>query len=429
MTETATGPLTFGQLSQLRDTAGLPQAARHQANVWRAGQLPPGVTAAGVRRAVTAIRARHSGLRSSYHLDESTQVVRPIGDGEQPVAVVASPGTAPAALFAERLARLLASREVDLTTEEPWRVVVVTENGEPSHLVTVVHHIAADLWSENLIASDFEHLLGGGVFTTPADSPLDLALAQHSPRKQAERTATEDYLREVYTAAAAQTPAGDRTAAPMVTVNAVLDSRAAVAGAAEQAARLRLRSPSFSVPSLVLAAFCYTAHRTLGAADILVHTLSNNRLQPGAATLVGNMVQWAHLVSQYTDGEPFDEFAARLHDNAVHAYRFGCYDVDVDDRIRHEVETTIGPIGCEISLNYAQAEPAALPAHAPDPRLRAVPAPYYGGPEFYLMAYYGSHVELTGRTRLEQFSHPEMEEFLLSLHELLLPTPDRTAAN
>jgi hypothetical protein len=423
MAETVTGPLTFGQLSQLRDTASLPPDARYQANVWRAGQLPPGATAAAIRRAVTAIRARHAGLRSCYHLGEFTQTVRPVGDDEQPVAVVASPTELPAPVFAERLARLLASREVDLTTEEPWRVVVVTEDGRPSHLVTVVHHIAADLWSENLIAADFEHLLSGGEFTTPADSPLDLAVAQHSPRRQSERTATEDYLREVYTAAA-RTPAGDRRAAPMVTVNAVLDSRAAVTGAAQRAAHLRSRSPSFSVPSLVLAAFCYTAHRALGAADILVHTLSSNRLHPGAATLVGNMVQWAHLVSTHEDGEPFEEFAYRLHDNAVRAYRFGCYDVDADDRIRREIETTAGPIGCEISLNYAQAEPATLPTSAPDPRLRAVPAPYYGGPEFYLMAYYGTHVELTGRTRLEGFTHPEMEEFLLSLHELLLPGSD-----
>ncbi|MFC5286564.1 condensation domain-containing protein [Actinokineospora guangxiensis] len=423
MAETVTGPLTFGQLSQLRDTASLPPDARYQANVWRAGQLPPGATAAGIRRAVTAIRARHAGLRSCYHLEEFTQTVRPVGDEEQPVAVVAAPAETPAPVFAERLARLLASREVDLTTEEPWRVVVVTEDGRPSHLVTVVHHIAADLWSENLIAADFEHLLGGGEFSTPADSPLELALAQHSPRRHAERTATEDYLREVYTAAA-QTPARDRGAAPMVTVNAVLDSRAAVAGAARRAADLRAHSPSFSVPSLVLAAFCHTAHRVLGATDILVHTLSSNRLHPGAATLVGNMVQWAHLVSTHQDGEPFEEFACRLHDNAVRAYRFGCYDVDADDRIRRDVESTIGPIGCEISLNYAQAEPAALPTTAPDLRLRAVPAPYYGGPEFYLMAYYGSHVELTGRTRLERFTHPEMENFLLSLHELLLPSSD-----
>jgi hypothetical protein len=421
MAAATTGPLTLGQLSQLRDTASLPPDARYQANVWRVGPLPPGVSVAAIRDAVIAIRARHAALRSTYHLDTVEQVVRPAGELDYELPVVPVPDGAVPDVFAYRLVRLLTTHAFDLTVEEPWRIVVVTTDGVPSHLLSVLHHVAVDLWSERLVTSDYETLLSGGSFTEPAASPLELALAQHSPAGLAERAASADYLREVYTAAA-RTPARGLVASPKVLVNAVLDSRIAVTGAMARAAEIRSVAPSFSVPSLILAAFCHAAHRIFGVADILVHTLSNNRLQPGSATLVSNMVQWARLVSQYTPGEPFEDFAARVHENSLRAYRFGCYDVDLDQAIRQEVESTVGPIGCEISLNYAQAEPDPLPADVSHWRLRKVPAPYYGGPAFYLMVYYGtSHLELTGRTRLEDVSHGDMEAFLRTIHELLLP--------
>lgn len=424
MPDTTTGPLTRGQLSQLRDDESLPPEGRHQPNVPRARPLVGAIPLSRVHHAMHRVRARHPALRTTYDLadpDRLRQVVHPADAESAEIPQVAVPAGADPTDFAEGYARELASRVFDLTAEEPWRVAVVTLDGRPTHLVTAIHHIAADLWSENLLAEDLLTLLSGGEPTAPVDSPLDLATAQHSARGRADHAETEAYLRDVYTAAAATSAAAVLTS-PKVLVNAVLDSRTAVRGAALRAAELRATIPGMSVPNLVLAAFCYTTHRVMGVDSLMISSLCNNRMYPGAARMVGNMVQWARVMSHHQPEQGFDEYAGHLHRAALRAYRHACYDVDVDTRIRHDVESTVGPIHFEVNYNYAQYEPERLPADAPQWRVRKVPAPYYGGPGFYLVAYYGSHLELTGRTRWEGFSHAQMEAFLTEVHRLLLPT-------
>lgn len=420
-----TGPLNHGQLSQLRDDESLPPAGRHQPNVGRAMPLPDGVPVARLREAMRRLAVRHPALRTTYLLDDPArlrQVVHPADAVVVDLPEVAVPAGADAGAFAEEHTETLKRQVFDLTRELPWRAAVITREGRPTHLVTVIHHIAADLWSEGLLGRDLGALLAGGEPTGPVDCPLDLALAQHSARGRAAQQATERYLREVYTAAASAV-VPDVVAAPMVRVNAVLDSRIAVTGAARRAAELRATVPSLSVPGLILAAYAWTVHGTMGVADLMISSLVNNRLQPGSAELVGNMVQWARVISHRDPGQSFEAYAGELHHATLEAYRHGCYDVDLDSRVRHEVEETVGPIRFEINYNYAQYEPEPLPADAPPWRIRKVPAPYYGGPGFYLVAYLGSsHLELTGRTRWQGLRHAEMETFLSDVHELLQPT-------
>jgi len=423
---TTTGPLTFGQLSQLRDADSQPPEGRHQVNVKRVTPLDTGVSAEALRHAAHRLRARHEGLRTTYDLHDPARLRQLVHPPGHPVPVdipeIAVPAGEDPRAFADRLAEQLQARLFDLATEEPWRIAIVTVAGRPAYFVTVLHHIIADLWSDTVIAEDFQALLDDQEPRGPAGSPLQLARAQHAANRQAD----EAYQRQVYTRAAAAS-AFDAVASPKVLVNAVLDTETAFLAAARKAAAPGASIPGLSMPSLTLAAYCYAAHRTLGVDNIMVSALTSNRWYPGTARLVGNMVQWARIPSRHIEGQPFEEFARQLHENSLLGYRHACYDVDTDDRIRREVASTAGPIGLEINLNYAPIEPEPLTEDTPDGQVVDVPVPYYGGPAFYLIVNHGHRLRLIGRTRWVGFEHAAMSAFLTEIHDILVNGDSRPA--
>jgi hypothetical protein len=426
--EAVTGPLSYGQLSVWRDVELFPPEGRHQANICRLEKITTPLTADQIQAAFGQLRRRHEALRTTYDLsrpDRLRQVVRPPGSEPARLTEVPVPVGGDPDAVAEAAAAGLTGRPFDLSTEESWRLAAVVRGGRVTHLILVVHHIAVDKWAEDLLERDLQALLTGQPTSTPAGSPLDLARAQHSAAWRDRRHGAEEHLRRVYTTAARAATAPVATAG-VATVKVNLRSWTGLAAARAKAGALRASAPSFSLPSLVLAAYCHTAHQVTGATDILVNAMTANRLHAGTATMVSSMNQWARMVSHHVPGEPFDRFALRLHDDSLTGYRHGCYDVDLDVRLRREAEASGGPIGAEIFFNYVQSTAAPdeedTAADRPDWRVRRLPANFLGGPAFYLVASQGHRLELTARTRWSDVDGVAMEGFLTGVHDLLFPT-------
>lgn len=431
-----TGPLSFGQLSVWRDVELFPPEGRHQANITRIEPLGGTFYPDQIEAAFARVRRRHEGLRTTYELAEPErlrQVVRSVDAVPAPVTQVpVPPGADPDAVAAATAAEL-GGQPFDLATEEPWRLaVVVSGGGRASHLVLILHHIAADHWAEDLIENDLKAALAGQPAAVPAGSPLELARAQHGPAWRERRAAAEGHLRGVYTAAA-RGGLPPVPLAPTAAVKANLRSWTGLAGAAATAAALRARAPSLSLPSVVLAAYCHTVHRTTGVPTLLVNAMAANRVHAGTPTMVSSMNQWARIVSHHVPGEPFAEYVLRLHADSLAGYRHGCYDVDLDVALRREAERVYAPIGAEVCFNFVQstATPDEDDRHPPERGwlLRHLPAAFLGGPAFYLVASQGHRLELTARTRWRDFDDAAMADFLAGVHDLVVPaaTPPGTA--
>ncbi|MFC5286561.1 condensation domain-containing protein [Actinokineospora guangxiensis] len=415
----SSGPMNFGQLSVWRDVEEFPAEKAYQANMVRVVPLD-GVATATVRAVVERLRARHAALRTVYDFADPAaprQHVRPADSAGLVFREVGPRDGEDAEAAAARIADEMEHESFDLTTDESLRTAIVVVDGEGTHGVFALHHIAADMWSLDLLRGEVDALLRGDEPAGDAPSPLDLALAQHSERWAPRREAAARHLREAFTAAA-QAAVPGIALAEAATARANLRSRVAGPTAEAKAAALGI-----SVPSLVLAAYCREAHRISGAEHVLINTMTTNRLHPGTATLVSSLNQWARVIS-HRGADDFTAMAASLHWSSMRSFRYGCYDVDTEARIRAEVEAGTGPIHPEFHFNFVDSPAPADPPDADDElsetKVSALPATYVGGPGFYLVATSGGDFHLTARTRWAGFTDADMAAFLRAVHENLI---------
>jgi Condensation domain len=420
LTGVASAPLSFGQLWVLRTAELLTPEEQAQAHLCRVAPLPAGLSVADVTDVLTTLRARHEALRTTYDLSDPTaprQVVHRDVDFALPVEQVAASSPDDAAEVADRVATDLENAAFDLTREQPWRAAIVVVDGRPTHLAIVLHHIAVDLAALDLLAADFEALLGQKTLPAPA-SQLELALTQHSEQWAPRRRDTEQYLRGTLTLAGQAPPRGIVESGGE-TRRVTLHSRTAVPAATAKAERLGI-----SLPSLVAAAYGFSLHQLTGADHVLLHLMSANRLYPGTERLVASVCQLVPLSSVLGDGESFDAYAKRMHWETLRAYRRGSFDTDLEQRIRREVESTVGPIQPAFFFNYMEdnAVPASVDEDdgtVPAWRIEHGRGPNSGGPDFGLAVTRNPGLKLLVRTRWAGLDDAAVESFVVGLHDLL----------
>ncbi|WP_214103615.1 non-ribosomal peptide synthetase [Acrocarpospora catenulata] len=135
-------------------------------NLHRVRRLTGPLDRDALARAVTAVSARHATLRTRF----------PEVDGG-PVAVVDPPAPVPMEWLeadeaeAVRLVAERTNRPFDLGAEIPFRVTVLSLAPDVHVLAFVLHHIAADGWSLDVLMSDFTACYEG---TAPPPLPLEI---------------------------------------------------------------------------------------------------------------------------------------------------------------------------------------------------------------------------------------------------------------
>lgn len=162
-----------------------------QRSLWARDQLPGSGDAAGLhvpivlkmtgaldvaklQRALTAMVARHHGLRTRFvkRDDEPVQCVAP------PLMPDLSPtevdGVAAALEAAERLLRT----PFDLTSEPPFKARLYRCAPDVHLFVLILHHIACDAWSLALIHAELRGDYLGEVLPDPDCQPADIAARQ-----------------------------------------------------------------------------------------------------------------------------------------------------------------------------------------------------------------------------------------------------------
>ncbi|WGP11697.1 condensation domain-containing protein [Streptomyces sp. SH5] len=133
---------------------------------------------AALRRAWTALTARHEILRTRYALDgtEPVQIIDDAVDAvELPLTEHAGDAASPTASGAERWAAELVAQEAvtsfDVEQQWPARARLLRLAPDDHILTTVFHHIAFDAWSSRVLGTELAALYEA--FRDRRPSPLD----------------------------------------------------------------------------------------------------------------------------------------------------------------------------------------------------------------------------------------------------------------
>jgi len=323
-------PLSFSQerlwfLSRLRPESSeyaLPLAVR----------LTGPIEADRVEHAVSAVVARHEVLRTHIVAVEgrASQVVqepKPVqvrlvdlsgADGQ------AVDGDEPEAR-AQRHAEADLALPFDLETESPIRASLLRLGPRDHMLLLVLHHVAFDGWSADILLRDlgaaYEALASGTDPVLP-DAPAqygDFTVRQRAEMTGARTEADLGYWREVLAGSTATSLPTDHPRP------ASWDPRGASVSVGLPTAMSRaldsLARRSKATPYMVfLAAFHVLLARSLGTDDVVVGTPVAGRTRPETESMIGFFVNTVVVRGKLADSPRFSTYLARVRESVLGAF-------------------------------------------------------------------------------------------------------------
>lgn len=311
--EPRTGAVTYGQLSVLRSLETHGAGHRSVANLVSVWEVPFGVGAAQVMDAWLQLVAAHESLRTTYDLSgpTPTQTVHPY----RPSGVAAVEMAEDSFEAALRLGAESAAEPIDIESEPPWRAFVTTQQGDALHLVTVIHHVAADNGALRVLEEQFGLLLDGGTLG-PVVQPLEMTRAQQEePASRSVRHWTEAWDQLV--------PADRDPDDSSERRRASLYSLEALAATQELSERLKI-----SVQSVVLGVGAFALSRLKRTEQVTLALMAANRLTARWVPLVSSLNQFAPVTLTIDEEADPLEYLRAGYLQCLTAYMNGCYDVD-----------------------------------------------------------------------------------------------------
>ncbi|MEU6718016.1 condensation domain-containing protein [Nonomuraea sp. NPDC046802] len=313
------GPVTMGQLSVLRSLHSYGPAGQRVANLVSLWQVPVGTRTAQVVDAWRQLVEAHESLRTVFEVrhDRPVQIVRRHAV-QVPAIEVPGPDIKDGFIRAAtaRLAARWAANPIDFTTQPPWRAFVATNQGNPHHLVTVVHHIAADYGALQILKRQFQYLLSGASLK-PQPQPLDLALAQLADPRLADAAAhwatrwgsfrPEDRYHDDFST---------RRRATLYSEEGL------------RAARRVSRRTGASPQATVLALGALALSRIKRRDQITFGLMTANRLDEHWSSLISSLNQCVPLTVSVDEDQAPDDFLDEVYRGSLDAYLNGCFDVD-----------------------------------------------------------------------------------------------------
>jgi hypothetical protein len=336
-------------------------------------RIPRGCDLGRLRQCLTHLVSRHQALRTLLRRDRDGELWQLIHEeGTIPVWVAElhahdflAEAPAPFSDF------LWAEPHVD--REFPLKIIVLTWNGVPHHVVCACSHMVVDGESVNLLAAELKAMLSAGdggtvrqdsVTRQPSDQAREEA-ADPSVRISARSLA---YFRKVFTEAPPSPfpAAAPKGSSPMW--RGLLGSEAVKAAEDPVAQRTGLATG----PIFLAAAGCVLGDFT-GMRDTLFRVPTSNRFSPGLEHYVGALSQHA-AVMVHTDGGTFYEMCHAVARGLLRAHARAQYDADDLYRLADEFQAQ-RPVPLDLSLLFNDFRPR----DARTPKPARVPAPVMAG--------------------------------------------------
>ncbi|MEU3571679.1 amino acid adenylation domain-containing protein [Kitasatospora sp. NPDC036755] len=324
-----------------RPEGSAPPLSSGQERLWFMDQFTPGGTAytlaparrlrgpldrAALDAALTALVARHEGLRMTFPVSEDGRAeVLVAAPGPFAAAFVdASPDPDPGRRAADEIGALTAT-PFDLAAGPLLRALLVRLADEDHVLALVMHHIVGDGWSIDILNREldllYERFAHGAENELP---PLPVQFGDYA-RWQRDRldsgalAASRDYWRtELADVPALELPA-DRPRPPLMTYGGAaveLHWSPELAGAVAECARAH----GASTYMVLMAGLQVLLGRHTGRQDFAVGSAVAGRLHRELEGVVGAFVNMLPIRARPTDGLTFGGLVGRVRETTLNAY-------------------------------------------------------------------------------------------------------------
>lgn len=345
----------------LRSIEHIPRNQWGSANIARWLPLRHGVTEAEVRAALTALADRHESLRTVYRLSPySTPTQEVLRHPDLAIEVV---DLADSGESAESVVASSRERAFGLENDLGWRATICARLGELSGVALTVHHIAADGWAQDLIATDLAPVLAApcrfvpSMVADPVAGPGALAVEQRSRAWTAQRAETHDHHVDLLSRGLLTPPAKPRDGVPP-RIDGELRLDHLAGPIADASRRMRVFPQGF-----MLAMTALLAGARFGGTTCPLWQMTSNRFNPRWNGLVSSLNQVVCTGLDLSSDSTLVEFTQRTQHDSTAALRYGCYDVDEFRRLAE------GMIGAEPAyrnvFNWAVGPVAAGPVGVP----------------------------------------------------------------
>ncbi|MEV4969329.1 amino acid adenylation domain-containing protein, partial [Streptomyces sp. NPDC053808] len=287
---------------------------------------------AALRRAWTALTARHEILRTRYALDgtEPVQIIDDAVDAvELPLTEHAGDAASPTASGAERWAAELVAQEAvtsfDVEQQWPARARLLRLAPDDHILTTVFHHIAFDAWSSRVLGTELAALYEA--FRDRRPSPLDELPIQYADyagwlRSETSGKAMEGHLDYWRSQLADAAPVGLPADRPRPAFRSHDGAEVSFTLSSQLTAAVRdIARRHDTTPFVVLlSAFQALVARYTGQRDVPVGTTVSGRTHPQLQALIGYGINSLVLRGRWQDDPGFAEFLARARTTLIDAY-------------------------------------------------------------------------------------------------------------
>jgi hypothetical protein len=300
-----------------------------------ADPLPPGATVGDVAAALRYLMSRHQSLRTRLRLDGDQPIQVVSGSGEIALDIVDTAGADPVAV-AESVAERYRATPLDFTAEWPLRMAVIRHDGELTHTVTLVSHLATDAAGIIVMMSEL-----AARTSTPVDGmpPLAQAAWQRSPAGRRHNDAAMRYWESIF-----------RTIEPTRFDNRHDEHSPRYwhgefnSPALLPAVRGIAATSGLGTATVFLALFAVALTDVTGINPVVVRPIVSNRFRPGLSGVVCTVAQ-AGLCVLDVAGVPFGEALRRVQRSVINTYKYAYFDhaemIALRDRIERERGTTL----------------------------------------------------------------------------------------
>ncbi|MEA2695451.1 MAG: hypothetical protein QOJ16_4838, partial [Acidobacteriota bacterium] len=319
-----------------------------------AARVEGGLDPSALRRAATAVAARHPALRATFHEGPAGPVQRvgPVGD-EPVVDFLEEDGTGlDGAALARRLSAL-AYRPFDLARGPLWRLALLRLGGGEYALALSIHHIVSDFWSLGVLIRDLGALYGEEL-AIPAVLPEPAIGYEEIVRREEESLAGPEgerlwrFWRETLAGMplVLDLPADRPRPAVAPTSSHRRGARAVALPPAATAALRRLtRRRGATLYMGVLAAFEVLLNRHSGQERLLVGCPTSGRRSAEWSGLVGYLVNPVAIRADLGGDPDVAELLGRVRESALAAFAHRDYPLPLlAERLQPERDPGVSPI-------------------------------------------------------------------------------------
>ncbi|WP_019812387.1 amino acid adenylation domain-containing protein [Saccharomonospora halophila] len=396
---------------------------------WLSGSLDT----SRLRGAISALVRRHDILRTRYEMDDDGpyQIVDPTAEPDLRVVDCSDGAQGRARRSAEHVLNEEALRPFELNSAPVARFLLIRLADDEHILLLVVHHIATDGWSNELLWQDLASLYNDGdtaVLTAPPLRYADYARWQHEQQETARLRRDVDYWRERLAGFEPVELPTDRERPPFQSGRGAEIRFQAGRELRSRVLRVGTRYGTTAFMTL-FTAFEILVAKLTGRRDIGIGVPVAARDRPELESLVGFLANTVVIRSDIDPECGFGELLAKTKNDAAEAYSHGELPFD---RVIGELRTPRDPSRNPLfQLMFGTTESTLSGAREQWPGLRAREHPVpFSAAKFDLALGIADHSDrLVGQAcyATDLFDRTTVERFLrryLSLLENLCEKPD-----